>query len=256
MFDWLFKPKCPCDPHAKAWVEYRLKWLSRQFPESAFSGEKPVITPTPEFFPVRFDGTEGAAEDLMDYVCLYMGVNRHTISVDYVDQAPTLHLVNNDGLAVGGAAGTFQSGARHHRITIDRSEFTNVEGLVGTMAHELAHVRLLGEGRLDGSEFDNELLTDLTTVHLGMGLFLANGPRDWMSGYTHWPETTKKKPEYMNRPMYGWALALLAHFRGETRPAWAQHLTHWPRREMAQGQRFLEKTRASTYLPSPLRLLN
>lgn len=256
MFDWLFKPKCPCDPHAKAWVEYRLKWLSQQLPESAFSKDKQVVTPMHEFFPVRFDGTDGAAEDLLDYVCMYMGVNRRAVDVEYVDKAPTMHLVNEDGLAVGRTAGTFQSGHRIHRLTIDRSEFANVEGLIGTMAHELAHVRLLGEERLDPTVFDNELVTDLTTVHLGMGLFLANGPRDWMSGYTHWPETTQKKPEYMNQPMYGWALTLLAHFRRETDPEWAKHLTYWPRREMAQGQRFLQKTRQSTYLPSPVRLLH
>ena len=31
MFDWLFKPSCPCDRMAKAWVEKRLKWLAREF---------------------------------------------------------------------------------------------------------------------------------------------------------------------------------------------------------------------------------
>jgi hypothetical protein len=43
------------------------------------------------------------------------------------------------------------------------------------MAHELAHQRLLGEGRVD--VFDNELLTDLTPMYNRSGVFLANNPR-------------------------------------------------------------------------------
>ncbi|MEO0359296.1 MAG: proton-conducting transporter membrane subunit, partial [Pseudomonadota bacterium] len=30
-----------------------------------------------------------------------------------------------------------------------------------------------------GDEFDNELLTDLTVVFHGLGIFLGNGPRNW-----------------------------------------------------------------------------
>lgn len=59
MFDWLFKPKCPCDPAAKVWIERRLRWLSREFSESAFSGG-PIITPTLRFFPETYDGSDAA----------------------------------------------------------------------------------------------------------------------------------------------------------------------------------------------------
>lgn len=257
MFDWLFKPKCPCDAQAKAWIEYRLKWLSKQFPESAFSGAKKVVLPTREFFPDAFDGTDLAAEDLMDRVCLYMGVNRRAIRLRFVDKVTGMHLVNEAGLAVAEAAGTFSGGeGRVHKVEIDRTEFKNVEGLIGTMAHELAHVRLLGENRIDGNVFDNELLTDLTTVHFGLGIFLGNSPRDWMSGYTEWPDSRLKKPEYMNRPMYGWALALLAHHRGETKPKWPEHLGRHTRREFDLGARYLKKTRDTSYVPKTKSFLN
>ena len=119
---------------------------------------------------------------LMDRVCLYMGVSRGAIKLEFVDDVTGMNFVNEAGLAIGEAAGTFESsGGRTHKVKIDRSEFKDVEGLVGTMAHELAHVRLLGEGRIESHVFDNELLTDLTTVHFGLGIFLANGPRDWMT---------------------------------------------------------------------------
>ena len=58
--------------------------------------------------------------------------------------------------------------------------------------------------------YDNELLTDLTTVFKGMGIFLANSPRHWDGNYTSWPGTELRKPEYMTGAMFGYALALMA----------------------------------------------
>jgi hypothetical protein len=54
MFGW-FRPECPCDPAAKAWVEQRLAWLSGEFDDSAFSG-RPVVLPTADVFPDPCDG--------------------------------------------------------------------------------------------------------------------------------------------------------------------------------------------------------
>ncbi|MDP1827544.1 MAG: hypothetical protein Q8L48_30010 [Archangium sp.] len=81
MFDWLFKPKCPCDPAAKAWIEHRLRWLSEQFPRSAFSTGRELILPTPEFFPERYDASERAVRTLMGRVCSYMGVDETSIQL-------------------------------------------------------------------------------------------------------------------------------------------------------------------------------
>ena len=64
MFGW-FRPSCPVDRAAKVWIEERLEWLTREFPENAFSGE-PIILPTPEFFPDRYDQSEEGARKLLD----------------------------------------------------------------------------------------------------------------------------------------------------------------------------------------------
>jgi len=102
-------------------------------------------------------------------------------------------------------------------------------------------------------EFDNELLTDLTVVHFGLGLFLANSPRNWASAYTQWPGTSLLKPEYMTPPMFGWALAHLAWFRGEARPEWSRHLTGDARANLKQGLRYLDATGDSTHRPAKFR---
>lgn len=248
MLDWLFRPTCPCDPAAKAWVEERLEWLAEEFDDSAFSGRR-IVLPTPDFFPDPYDGSKKAVRHLLDQVCEYMDVIPALVALKFVADAGKIWLVNDAGQALPGAAGTYEEGERKFIIRIDKSGLDDPMGLVGTMAHELAHVRLLGESRIMSEVFDNEVLTDLTVVHFGLGIFLANTPRNWESGNTHWPDTDLIKPEYMTPPMFGWALAHLAWFRGEENPEWARHLNGGARANLKQGIRYLNATRDSTYRP-------
>lgn len=260
MFGWLFPPTCPCDSHAKAWVEERLQWLEHEFDDHAFNG-RPIVLPTAEFFPDPYDGSDEAARTLVNRVCGYMGVEPRRINLEFVTSVGKMDLVNDGGHRLPEAAGTFQDRWGWYQITLDRVDLGNPMALVGTIAHELAHVRLLGERRISGTVFDNELLTDLTVVFMGMGIFLANTPRIWRSSYSKWPGTDFNKPEYMTPPMFGYALAHLAWFRGEIKPVWARHL-HWNALpDFRNGVKFLFKTldsgfrpRASRSSPRPCRL--
>lgn len=249
MLDWLFRPSCPCDPAAKEWVEERLEWLAGEFENSAFTGRR-IVLPTPEFFPDPYDGSKKAVRRLLDRVCEYMDVVPDLVSLRFVADAGKIWLVNEAGQDLPGAAGTYEEGERKFIVRIDRSGLEDPMGLVGTMAHELAHVLLLGESRILREEFDNELLTDLTVVHFGLGIFLANTPRNWMSQYGRWPGTQLRKPEYMTPPMFGWALAHLAWFRGEEKPEWARHLNAGARVNLRQGLRYLLATGDSSYRPA------
>ena len=248
MLDWLFRPACPCDVAAKAWVEERLDWLAGEFDDSAFTGRR-IVLPTPEFFPDVYDGSKKSVRKLLDRVCGFMDVVPDLVELRLVANTPKVWLVNEAGHDLPGFAGTYHEGPRQFVVTIDRAGLDDPMGLVGTVAHELAHVRLLGESRLMREEFDNELLTDLTVVHFGLGIFLANTPRTWASGYSKWPDTDLHKPEYMTPPMFGWALAHLAWFRGEERPAWARHLNGNARASFNQGLRYLHATGDSAYKP-------
>ena len=270
MLAWLFSPTCPCDVAAKTWVEQRLAWLAKEFHDSAFSGRR-IVLPTHDFFPDPFDGTNKAVRLMLDRVCGYMDVDPYTVKLEFTDNANKLEFVNESGNRLpAGAAGTYQSigdttsndqkydrtnpfkgrrRAEYSLIRIDKSELNNPMGLVGTIAHELSHARLMGEGRIGSGAYDNELLTDLTTVHLGLGIFLANSPRNWDGQYTKWPKTDLLKPEYMTPPMFGWALAHLAWFRDEQKPSWARHLSSGAKANLYQGLRYLSKTGDTTYQP-------
>lgn len=247
MLGWLFaSDACPVDPAAKAWIEERLIWLREEFGADDLYGG-PTVVPTREFFPDPYDGTRKSARVLFDRVCDLMGADPTEIRLKFLKPAKNpLFLVNDAGDAVPTeAAGLYEPGV----ISINDSELVTFEHLVGTMAHELAHQRLLGEGRLDGSVFDNELLTDLTVVFKGLGIFLANSPRNWDGQNQKWPGTNLIRPEYMSPPMFGYALGLISWIRGETSPAWQKHLRYAIRGEVQQSIRFLLKTRDAKLRP-------
>jgi len=253
MLGWLFPPSCPCDLQAKAWVEERLQWLSEEFDDNVFNG-RPIVLPTPEFFPDAYDGSETAVQMLLDRVCEYMDAVPDLVELKFKANAGKLGWVDENGVALGDTMGTFEEGRRQYRITVDTYSLDDPMALVGTMAHELAHVRLLGEGRCSREEYDNELLTDLTTVHFGMGIFLANAATMWEGNFRKkWPGTNLRKPEYMSLPMYAHALAHLAWFCGEEAPAWAKYLRSNARSEFKQAVRYLFKTGASAYRPAKFR---
>jgi hypothetical protein len=249
MFGW-FRPSCPCDAAAKPWVEDRLRWLTKQFGLHILL-ERPVILPTAEFFPDDWDGSTKAARRMFHRVCGYMGVDPEAVDLKFFND-PTSRseqfLDPGRGIAVGtwsGGDGRWQQGT----VRLEKGALDRPGDLVGTMAHELAHQLLLGEGRYEQGRFDNELLTDLTAVYHGFGIFLANNPRKSSGEVSYWPGTRLYRPEYLSEPMLGYAMAHIAWFRDEQRPAWAQHLRWAQRAVFKQGLRYLQETADSTFKP-------
>jgi hypothetical protein len=250
MFGW-FSPVCPCDPAAKQWIENRLEWLTRQFGLHILL-ESPVILPTSEFFPDQWDGSEQAVFHLFHRVCRYMRVDNEAVQLKlFIDKR--VKRFASDGfpdMAAGTWSGTdgldpWQKGV----IRLEQSILDRPSDLVGVMAHELSHQRLIGEGRANPDAFDNELLTDLTAIFFGFGIFLANNPRKSTGELEWWPNTTLYRPEYLSEPMTAYALAHIAWFRDEDNPVWAKCLRWAPRGAFKQGLRYLQKTNDSRFKP-------
>src|SRR5437660_1152683 len=107
MFGW-FRPVCPCDPAAKRWVEDRLQWLSRQFGLHILL-ERPIILPTPEFFPDPWDGSPQAVLRMFRRVCRYMEVKPNAVDMElFTDRTSGALTAIDPGL--GFAAGLWEGG--------------------------------------------------------------------------------------------------------------------------------------------------
>lgn len=250
MFERFFRPRCPCDPEAKRWIESRLAWLVDQLCYNVFT-DRNVITPTPRYFPKPFIPSLAGVRALAADVAEWMDVepDRVQIELDRLDTG--LSLVDARGRAVpSGAAGLYEFRGDHRTIVLGHSELHSPANLVGTIAHEFAHERLIGEGRVSGDEFDNELLTDLTVVHLGLGIFLANSPRNWEAQQSYWPGTRLTRPEYMSPPMFGYALGHIAWHWGDRKPPWRRYLGPAVRSDFDQATRFLFETGMSDFTPA------
>lgn len=238
----LFAPRCPVDDREREWIEESLRWLRAQFGDGPLS--TPVILPTSEYFPPPYTGSDEDVRAAVRTVAGYLGVDRH-IDVrfsDDIDHARELQrLIPGGGAAqLRGAAGVYTQDKGRHVLTIDRSNAATPARLLAVIAHELGHVRLLGEGRVKASQRDQEPLTDLLTVYLGMGIFTANAAFDFsrQGGYRvdGW---RAQSLGYLTEQMFGYGLACYALLRGEPQPPWARYLDTNPRVYLKQGVRYL-----------------
>jgi hypothetical protein len=111
---------------------------------------------------------------------------------------------------------------------------------VGTLAHELGHVHLLGHGRVSDQAADHEPLTDLLTVYLGMGIFTANSvirEHYWHEGQV-WGWNIGRSG-YLGMPDFGYAFARFARARVEEGAEWVSELRLDVRSAFKQAMRFL-----------------
>ena len=119
--------------------------------------------------------------------------------------------------------------------------------MVATIAHELGHAILVGEDRLDPENSDHEPMTDLLTVVYGLGVFNANTTiifeQFTNQQYQGW---RVGGGGYLTEEAFGYALALFAYARGESKPDWASYLNINVRSYFKSGLKYLEKTGDTT----------
>jgi len=223
-----------------------MRWLSLDFRLDRMT-KATVILPTPAFFPDRYDADRAGAKRLFRRVCGYMGVDPDPIRLVFIKSK---HLEGIEG-HTHGAAGTYENEGWRTTIRLDESTLHDPMVVVATLAHELGHVLLLGEGRITADRKDHEPLTDLITVFLGLGLFTANSRvRTRTEQLAHGSSWSISRLGYLDEHAVGYALALFAWIRGEDRPTWLRHLRLNPRTYCKQGLRYLLKTGDSSFDPA------
>lgn len=231
---------CPVQPVEQDWIERSLDWLVGQFGTERLHGE--VVLPTDDYFPGAYRGTREDIQAVLERLCTHMVIDpaRVKLEHDVADDNPELSAHVPIHAEWAGAAG-------HHRIRDGRSvvgirddQAARPMALVATIAHELGHVLLLGDGRISARQQDQEPLTDLLTVFFGLGIFSANAAfeysRETRGAYGY---ARTSRLGYLTEPMYGYGLARYAWLRGEADPRWARYLDTNPRTFLKRGLRYL-----------------
>ncbi|MCM2416669.1 hypothetical protein [Streptomyces sp. RKAG293] len=233
---------CPVPEEQRTWTERWLRWCAEEFGPATSRREIALSG----FVPADFTGTQEQAERLVRRIGAVMGADVSGIDVLLVESPEKVqgrkHQVGEYRKVLGRAV-----------IELDRRVAARPDAFAGLVAHELAHARLIGEGRIAGlgiSRSQEERLTDLVTVHLGMGVLSANAADDYgkVAGYSVMPVgeltdrmLTGRRDEplhrmgYLSPGEYGYALACWSTMRGESDPSWARHVRASARDVLMRG---------------------
>jgi hypothetical protein len=241
-----FKAKCPVNLDQKEWLEDSMLWLHSTLRNSTFCSS-PMVIPNDDFFPMTYQPTKDGANTLLKRVAKLMDVPPSSVSLKLYSEGDkdldgTLPYVSRDSM---GSAGHFQLKKKRGKyvIGIEKSGLSNPFSLVATLAHEVGHVILLGGGLLKASAHDHEYMTDLLTVYLGFGIFTANNAFEfsqWSSGFkSGW---SAKRTGYLSESMFGYALALYARMKGDSKPSWETHLDRDIRIYFKKSARYISRS--------------
>jgi len=231
----LLRAKCPVSGKARLWTEESLQWLRMEFGDDALRGE--VLRPQTVFPPGSYAGSEGDVSLVLRRLCDRMGFPVDSVAIEFDDEpdvapdprVPVAHRFS-------GAAGEYRYRDGMAVLAIRRRQLQHPVALAATLAHELAHARLLGERRIDPGRSDGEQLTDLATIFFGTGIFTANAAFDFSQTRAGWQSSHLG---YLGETLSGYALAYFAYLRSERDPGWAAALDTNPRAYMRQGLRYL-----------------
>ncbi|HTJ12294.1 MAG TPA: hypothetical protein VL547_09725 [Dinghuibacter sp.] len=227
---------CPVNEIDRRWLESAIKLLL-----GFFGSDRRVLIPHHTDFPIQYDRSDQSANKTMRIVAGQMEVDPDSIQVQFFeDEKRKLDagsffgdevFLEGGKYALGHYGGQTVEG--QYEIWLNRSLLTQPESMVATLAHEIAHIKLLGEERMDKTD---EHLTDLTTVVFGLGVFNANAAFQIIKTATShgW-----RKKGYLTQMQWGYALALFAHVRHEQTPAWIDHLTRSIKKDFLQAQGFI-----------------
>ena len=223
-----FAPKLPVTLAERRWTDETFDEFARMFGDS-FLTKVTLVTPTPEFFPFDWDGSEESAEITLRRVCELMSVDGSRIALEFFEDKDELaealgkEIPHFERLR-SGAAGFYRAAGEDEAtvVALARKNLRDPVTMIATIAHELGHVILLGDGRIARDAEYMEPMTDLLTVYFGLGIFNANSAAKFHQHSHGW---SFQRQGYLSEPQFGYALARFAYLRDEEKPAWAKHLS-------------------------------
>jgi hypothetical protein len=221
------KQECPVNEEIRVWIENTFIWLIKKLGEEKIKNVRTLL-PIEDHFPVKSDDTTQIVNSVLKTVATQMDVDPEQIIIDFYQEEP-LELKGDFGYTLFSqpdpeesySAGLYQGKDEngHYLISIEKNQLKELDKLIATLAHEIAHIKILGEGLL---EKNDEHLTDILTVFYGLGIFNANTSFKFYKQTDSWGFT---KQGYLSQQEWGYALAIYAYIRNEKSPLWLKFLS-------------------------------
>ncbi len=191
----LFGPKRPLGKDELEWQLGGFQYLLDEFGGTDAHRETQLVNPQGEYFADSTLTGPARGEELFGEVKAIAGMEQWPTRLVAQQSPKGSYQVNAQTFVqpIGtGAAGTYQllpadNGGWVAEIRYDIGLLADPSALVATFAHELGHYLLSTTRRsFPGGEDMHELLTDLTAVFMGFGVFLANSAREYNAQQHMW----------------------------------------------------------------------
>jgi hypothetical protein len=231
----------PLDKENIGWIINSFNWIINEFGIGTLLNSE-IIIPVKEKIPININPSVNYAKELVDFVAEKMGINKNSISVDFYNQSQMKLDANiitqryeDDKTSSGQYWGKTKRGK--YQISLETSQLNDPIRLIATIAHELSHIKLLGEKRIKKND---ENLTDLIPIIFGFGIFNANSIFQFHQDSFGWRMSSQG---YLNENMYGFALAIFANIRNDLHPNWSIYLKTTVREEFEKSMIYIEKNK-------------
>lgn len=182
-------------PEDKEWIEESLTWFMETFGTEKLLA-RPFIVPSVADFPYDDLNDPEQFQRLFEQICTYYGLDAGTIAVKFFDDIKSMQWstwVPQSGITEPGGLyyRTYDASEKPFKIDLAKSSLDNPQLLVTIIAHELAHVKLLGGHYMRNDDPNLEPFTDLACLYFGFGIFAANSCQtrsdNWMSRFGYLP---------------------------------------------------------------------
>lgn len=238
------KPQYPLDAKYIEFVQGILVWLGSHFGHE-------YLTSRPFYFPPGQPRSLKPSIENEDFKALFLQIcerfelDPDTIRLRIFDDKRSnggrLRPGNPQEFALGLYFPMSEDPSKKCEVHIARSVFADEQLLIGVLAHELSHAKLLGDGLLDQHRGDMEIITDISLVFFGYGLPKLNRII-----------TKGRKAGYVSEELVAFTLALVAYIRKEDDPAWAQYIEGSNLRYFRRSLKFLKYNKEAKGIPAKI----
>lgn len=235
--------KCPVDEPTRRWIEYAMKWMFSSFGEE-FCKEQKVYVSLKELLN-DFGKQQASLYDIANIVAEVMHLNMSEIVLDVYEEGEKIIESNSEPIYIKEEEGELTTGGLYigkneqgkYEVGIEKSLLKEPIALIYTIAHEFAHIKLLGEKRI---EENDEYLTDLLPIIFGLGVFGANSVFSFSQTTNAWGYRTSG---YLTQMEWGYALAVYTLLKEEENPKWLESLPKNIHSDYKKSLKFIENNR-------------